>query len=51
IFRRLVEWRLECWKNDWRLTWPSYGPKTLISDSDLETLANRPTKILSVEEI
>ncbi|KAJ7245499.1 P-loop containing nucleoside triphosphate hydrolase protein [Mycena rebaudengoi] len=48
---KLVEWRLQHWRSNWRTKWPSYGPKALISDSDLETLANRPTKLFSVEEM
>ncbi|KAJ7908414.1 P-loop containing nucleoside triphosphate hydrolase protein [Mycena leptocephala] len=48
---KLLEWRLQHWRSNWRVKWPSYGPKTLVSDSDLETLANRPTKIFSVEEM
>jgi superfamily II DNA helicase RecQ len=48
---KLVEWRLQHWRSNWRTKWPSYGHKALISDSDLETLANRPTKLFSVEEM
>ncbi|KAJ7356530.1 ATP-dependent DNA helicase [Mycena albidolilacea] len=51
IYRQLVDWRLKHWKSDWRAMWPSYGPKSLISDSDLEALANRPTRILSMEDM
>ncbi|KAJ7794833.1 hypothetical protein B0H14DRAFT_2294994, partial [Mycena olivaceomarginata] len=51
IYRQLVDWRLKHWKSDWRAMWPSYGPKSLISDSDLEALDNRPTRILSMEDM
>ncbi|KAJ7929840.1 hypothetical protein B0H13DRAFT_1477350, partial [Mycena leptocephala] len=51
ILGRLIEWRLREWKDYWMDDWPGYGPKSLISDSDLEILANRPTKISSTENI
>ena len=40
IYNELKRWRLEVWKRDWWDSWPSYGPKTLVSDCDLENLSN-----------
>ncbi|KAJ7130594.1 hypothetical protein C8R44DRAFT_561776, partial [Mycena epipterygia] len=51
VLSKLVEWWPQHWRSNWRVQGQSYGPKTLVSDSDLETLANRPTKIFSVEEM
>ncbi|KAJ7726145.1 hypothetical protein DFH07DRAFT_698888, partial [Mycena maculata] len=48
---RLIQWRLHHWRSDWRDRWPSYGPKALIPDSDLEDLAKHTSKILSVEDM
>ncbi|KAF8214487.1 hypothetical protein K438DRAFT_1749598 [Mycena galopus ATCC 62051] len=51
MLTQLLAWRLQHWKVYWRRDWPSYGPKNLISDSDLETRANRPTKLSSLEDV
>jgi hypothetical protein len=51
IYNKLIDWRLEHWKNHWREDWPNYGPKSLISDSDLEEIAKRTSKIFSVEDL
>ncbi|KAJ6626327.1 hypothetical protein B0H10DRAFT_1748616, partial [Mycena sp. CBHHK59/15] len=51
VYKKLVAWRLEHWCSDWRERWPSYGPKTLISDSDLEDLAKHTSKIFCVEDM
>ncbi|KAJ7048515.1 ATP-dependent DNA helicase [Mycena amicta] len=51
IFDKLVLWRLEHWWMNWRDGWPSYGPKSLVSDSDLENLAAHAAKIFSVEDM
>jgi hypothetical protein len=47
----LVKWRLQHWKNDWRDGWPSYGPCSLIPDSDLDNLAKHAGKIESVDNL
>ncbi|KAJ7741732.1 P-loop containing nucleoside triphosphate hydrolase protein [Mycena metata] len=51
IFKKLVSWRLAHWRSDWCHNWPSYGPKSLVSDSDLEDLAAHTSKIFSVEDM
>ncbi|KAJ7615916.1 hypothetical protein FB45DRAFT_757724 [Roridomyces roridus] len=40
IYQELVRWRLVHWRNSWRDDWPQYGPKSLVSDADLNTIAN-----------
>ncbi|KAJ7156077.1 ATP-dependent DNA helicase [Mycena crocata] len=51
IYDKLVQWRLQEWKWNWRDSWPSYGPKTLIPDSDLEDLAKHTSKIFCAEDM
>jgi hypothetical protein len=51
IYLQLISWRLEHWRSDWRTQWPSYGPKSLISDSDLEDLAKHTSKISAVDDM
>jgi hypothetical protein len=41
ITEHLKKWRLTLWQAEWREKWPSYGPKALVNDVDLENLANR----------
>jgi hypothetical protein len=45
IFAQLVNWRLELWQTVWRRDWPSYGPKTLVSDVDLRKVTNNSRSI------
>lgn len=51
IYDALVLWRLEHWRSNWREQWPSYGPKSLITDSDLEDLSKHTHKILAVQDM
>ncbi|KAJ7211426.1 P-loop containing nucleoside triphosphate hydrolase protein [Mycena rebaudengoi] len=51
LYLQLISWRLEHWRSDWRTQWPSYGPKSLISDSDLEDLAKHVGKISAVNDM
>jgi hypothetical protein len=51
IYDMLLKWRKEHWKEEWRTRWPSYGPKSLISDSDLEDVAKHAAKICCVEDL
>ncbi|KAJ7624217.1 ATP-dependent DNA helicase [Mycena polygramma] len=37
--------------SNWKVDYPSYGPKTLIPDSDLEDLAAHTSKIFCVEDM
>ncbi|KAJ6527790.1 hypothetical protein B0H19DRAFT_915851, partial [Mycena capillaripes] len=48
---KLIEWRLNHWKKYWRVEWPSYGPKSLVSDSDLEEISQHNSKIHSVDDL
>ncbi|KAJ6477091.1 P-loop containing nucleoside triphosphate hydrolase protein [Mycena vitilis] len=40
IYQALIRWRLVHWRAHWRVQWPSYGPKCLVSDADLNDIAN-----------
>ncbi|KAJ7854784.1 ATP-dependent DNA helicase [Mycena leptocephala] len=51
IYNKLIAWRLQHWRSAWKAKWPSYGPKTLIPDSDLENLAAHTSKILCIEDM
>ncbi|KAJ7824410.1 hypothetical protein B0H14DRAFT_2245179, partial [Mycena olivaceomarginata] len=51
IYNKLIDWRLQHWKNYWREDWPNYRPKSLISDSDLDEIAKHTSKIFSVEDL
>ncbi|KAJ7689903.1 hypothetical protein B0H17DRAFT_832241, partial [Mycena rosella] len=39
------------WRQYWKEMWPSYGPKTLIPDSDLEDLSKHISKIFCIEDM
>ncbi|KZT65122.1 ATP-dependent DNA helicase, partial [Daedalea quercina L-15889] len=47
----LRSWRDVEWREQWKMRWPLYGPRSLISDNDLEAVANNAGKILSVEDL
>jgi hypothetical protein len=47
IYEELVKWRLCHWQEKWHLEWPCYGPKSLISDTDLENVAKHAGTITS----
>jgi hypothetical protein len=51
IYQELVQWWTHLWKKEWRDMWPSYGPKTLISDSDLNTVAKHAKSIHTIDDI
>jgi hypothetical protein len=51
IIERLMQWRLQHWKDNWMERWPNYGPKTLVSDSDLEDVAKHQHKIKNTEDL
>lgn len=51
IYIKLIDWRLNHWRVFWRDSWPSYGPKSLIPDSDLQELANHTSKIFCIEDM
>jgi hypothetical protein len=51
IYQELVRWRTHLWKKEWRDKWPSYGPKTLVSDSDLNTVAKHAKSIHTIDDI
>ncbi|KAJ7476788.1 ATP-dependent DNA helicase [Mycena latifolia] len=50
IYQMLVQWRLQHWKSHWRDDWPSYGPTSLIPNSDLDTVAKHAGSIDSVDD-
>ena len=53
VYNELKRWRLETWKKSWRDDWPSYGPKTLVSNCDLESISNRRagTSVFTIQDI
>ncbi|KAJ7626743.1 hypothetical protein B0H17DRAFT_963245 [Mycena rosella] len=51
IYNKLVAWRLVHWRQYWKQRWPSYGPKSLIPDSDLEDLSTHTSKIFCIEDM
>ncbi|KAJ6536866.1 P-loop containing nucleoside triphosphate hydrolase protein [Mycena capillaripes] len=48
MYQRLIDWRLQHWRNDWRDGWPSYGPNSLIPDSDLDNLAKHAGTVTTI---
>ncbi|KAJ7881545.1 P-loop containing nucleoside triphosphate hydrolase protein [Mycena olivaceomarginata] len=51
IFNKLTEWCLEHWRTAWKDDWPSYGPKSIISDADLENVSKHTSKIFSADDL
>ncbi|KAK6966878.1 hypothetical protein R3P38DRAFT_2478562, partial [Favolaschia claudopus] len=51
IYKRLVEWRLDYWKKCWKDDWPSYGPKSLVSDADFQEISTHTGKIITLEDL
>ena len=51
IYEQLMKWRLHHWQEKWRLEWPCYGPKSLISDADLENVAKHAGTITSIDHL
>ncbi|KAF4612582.1 hypothetical protein D9613_012725 [Agrocybe pediades] len=51
VHAELVKWRYECWTRDWMEEWPSYGPDSLVSDTDVEEIANRILTVFTIEHL
>ncbi len=51
VLEELRELRLTAWRKEWRVQWPMFGPKTLISDGDLEAVAKVATSIRTVDDL
>lgn len=51
ILEELKQWRSSEWRHEWREKWPSYGPKALVSDYDLEVLAGKARTGLTEAQI
>jgi hypothetical protein len=51
ILKELMEWRLTHWQDHWRERWPNYGPKSLISDADLENVAKHAGAVHTVDDL
>ncbi|KAJ7213699.1 P-loop containing nucleoside triphosphate hydrolase protein [Mycena rebaudengoi] len=49
IFQHLASWRLKIWQTDWRDAWPSYGPKCLVSDADLDELVKHAGAVHTID--
>ncbi|KAJ6545289.1 P-loop containing nucleoside triphosphate hydrolase protein [Mycena capillaripes] len=51
IYQELTCWRLKHWRDHWKDQWPSYGPKCLVSDADLNDLANHAGSLNSADDM
>ncbi len=51
ILTALKGWRVKLWRDEWSDEWPSYGPHSLISDADLEIIAQRAHTIHTYDDI
>ncbi|KIM71198.1 hypothetical protein PILCRDRAFT_83029, partial [Piloderma croceum F 1598] len=51
IYKELVSWRLKIWREEWHSKWPAYGPKSLISDTDLENIAKHSGTITVIDDL
>ena len=51
IVAMLWEWRSKVWRDEWRDEWPGYGPKSLVSDADLERVAKNATSVDSLNAL
>lgn len=51
IFIILSGWCLDVWRNEWRDSWPGYGPKSLIPDTDLQKVAKNAMAIDSLDTL
>ncbi|KAJ7679453.1 P-loop containing nucleoside triphosphate hydrolase protein [Mycena polygramma] len=51
IYQELVRWRLKLWRDHWRDDWPSYGPKCLVSDVDLNELAKHAGSLHCIDDM
>ncbi|KAH9840238.1 ATP-dependent DNA helicase [Rhodofomes roseus] len=47
----LQDWQESEWRERWRVRWPLYGPKSLVSDKDLETVADHAGAITQVGDL
>ncbi|KAF9536389.1 P-loop containing nucleoside triphosphate hydrolase protein [Agrocybe pediades] len=51
VLAELVRWRHECWTCSWMDDWPSYGPDSLVTDTDLEEIASRILTVYTTEHL
>jgi len=51
IVAMLREWCSKVWRDEWRDEWPGYGPKSLVSDADLERVAKNATSVDSLNAL
>ncbi|KAF8237775.1 hypothetical protein L208DRAFT_1012870, partial [Tricholoma matsutake] len=51
IYQELICWCTLLWQREWRDKWPSYGPKTLLSDTDINTVAKHAGSIHVVDDL
>jgi hypothetical protein len=51
IYKELISWRLKMWQEEWRSKWPAYGPKSLISDVDLEDISKHAGSITTLDDL
>ena len=51
ILMHLQSWRDTEWREHWQQRWPFYGPNSLVSDRDLEVIANNAGKVIEVADL
>jgi hypothetical protein len=51
ILKELMQWRLAHWWEYWQEQWPNYGPKSLVSDADIENIAKHAGSVHTVDDL
>lgn len=51
VSNELRRLRALAWKESWRTEWRSFGPKSLITDANIEAVARVATSILSLDDL
>ncbi|KAI0737484.1 hypothetical protein BC629DRAFT_1266659, partial [Irpex lacteus] len=51
VLAELHSMRLTAWREQWRVKWRGFGPKSLIANSDLEAVAKVATAIHSLDDL
>ncbi|KAF9542264.1 hypothetical protein CPC08DRAFT_595223, partial [Agrocybe pediades] len=51
VLCELVKWRHDWWARHWMDDWPSYGPDSLVTDTDLEEIATRILTVYTGEHL
>ena len=51
MLEKLKAYRLEVWKSEWRNEWPGFGPTSLVSDLDLESMVKHAHNIKTSDDL